>query len=214
RSIASDANGHLRVNVDASAPNYCSGATYLVLLKTLQKLEAVKALSLSPETVKALGTAPDGKWLDDGHGVWGRWNANGPGTAGLFSDLGMGKNFSDDSFRTARPGDFMKIFWGDDVGKKETGHSVILTSVIPEGARGHDVREVCFWSSNSNQGFGTKCVERTKLKHIIFSRLTRPEKIADAGRGSLPEKNAYLASLLSHESSIAEALAQTRASTK
>ena len=37
----------------------------------------------------------------DGQGVWGRWNANGPGTARLFTELRLGRNFTD--FAEARP---------------------------------------------------------------------------------------------------------------
>jgi hypothetical protein len=59
----------------------------------------------------------------DGVGIWGRWNANGPGTARLFEELHLGKNFT--SFEEARPGDFMKIFWNDNIGGTESGHSVI-----------------------------------------------------------------------------------------
>ena len=59
----------------------------------------------------------------DGAGIWGRWNANGPGTARLFYELGLGRNFDD--FEAAQPGDFMKIFWSEEVGRAEHGHSVI-----------------------------------------------------------------------------------------
>jgi hypothetical protein len=62
--------------------------------------------------------------LPDGESLWGRWNANGPGTARLFYELGLGRNFT--SFSAARPGDFLKIFWTDAVGKNENGHSVIF----------------------------------------------------------------------------------------
>ena len=60
----------------------------------------------------------------DGEGIWGRWNANGPGTARLFHELGLGSNF--DNFDQAKPGDFMKIFWSRQVGKSEHGHSTIF----------------------------------------------------------------------------------------
>jgi hypothetical protein len=29
----------------------------------------------------------------DGEGIWGRWNANGPGTARLFHEMNLGENF-------------------------------------------------------------------------------------------------------------------------
>src|SRR5256885_5765061 len=42
----------------------------------------------------------------DGEGIWGRWNANGPGTARLFQELGIGRNFVDVS--QAQPGEDRK----------------------------------------------------------------------------------------------------------
>jgi hypothetical protein len=201
--------GRLHVEVDAAAPSYCSGATYQVFLKTLQKLQATDKIEISPATARSLGTRPEGSWLSDGHGVWGRWNANGPGTAGLFSELNLGYNFTDNTFVEAKPGDFMKIFWNDDVGKNESGHSVIFTGVLPVGATGAKVEQVCFWSSNSKMGYGKKCVPRSKMKNAIFSRLTKPENIQGAGQGELADRNDYLASLLRTESSFSEALTKT-----
>jgi hypothetical protein len=201
--------GQLHVEVNASAPSYCSGATYQVFLKTLQKLQTDGKIEISPATARSLGTRPEGSWLMDGHGVWGRWNANGPGTAGLFSDLDLGYNFSDDSFVEAKPGDFMKIFWKEDVGKYEAGHSVIFMGVLPAGATGSKVQEVCYWSSNSKTGYGKKCVPRSKMKKGIFSRLTKPENIQGAGQGELSDRNDYLASLLKKESSFKEAMSMT-----
>jgi hypothetical protein len=202
-------DGRLHVAVDAAAPSYCSGATYQVFLKTLQKLQTDGKIEMSPATARSLGTRPEGSWLADGHGVWGRWNANGPGTAGLFSDLDLGYNFADNSFVEAKPGDFMKIFWKEDVGKKEFGHSVVFTGVLPVGATGSKVEQVCFWSSNSKMGYGKKCVPRENMKNAIFSRLTKPENIQGAGQGELSDRNDYLASLLSKESSFKEALSKT-----
>ena len=60
----------------------------------------------------------------DGEDVWGRWNANGPGTACLFHELRLGRNF--DNIDQAKPGDFMKIFWSRQVGRNEHGHSTIF----------------------------------------------------------------------------------------
>jgi hypothetical protein len=59
----------------------------------------------------------------DGQGVWGRWNANGPGTARLFS-----KQESALTSRTLnrRSADFMKIFWNESIGAAEKGHSVVF----------------------------------------------------------------------------------------
>src|SRR5262245_53400600 len=110
--------GRLEVNPSAARPTYCSGAIYLVFVRAIQKL--------LPESVfpGRLNEALTIRGQPDGVGVWGRWNSNGPGTACLFHELGLGQNFT--SFEAARPGDFMKIFWTQAVGRRERGHSVIF----------------------------------------------------------------------------------------
>jgi hypothetical protein len=136
----------------------------------------------------------------DGDGVWGRWNANGPGTARLFFELGLGRNFTD--FAEARPGDFMKIFWTDEVGSTEHGHSVIFlgTEVV------NGVPSVRFWSSNIPAGFGEKTVPRSRIVHAIFSRLESPGNLANVK--TAPEVDPYLAGLVTKRSSYPEALAK------
>lgn len=188
------------IQPNSAMPGYCSGATYLVFLKTLASLQKGGSITISPGVWTQLvpRLRPDGTdTLPDGESVWGRWNANGPGTACLFYELGLGRNFT--SFDEAKPGDFMKIFWTDAVGKKERGHSVIyLGKDVVDG-----VEQIKFWSSNQPDGFGTKSVPREKIAKVIFSRLEHPEKIASSP--SLPDRNAYLASLIGTESSFAEA---------
>lgn len=184
----------------SAMPSYCSGATYLVFLKTLATLQNARAITISPETWQALvpRLRPDGTdTLPDGEGLWGRWNANGPGTARLFYELGLGRNFPD--FASAKPGDFLKIFWTDAVGKKERGHSVIFLGL--ETIDG--VEHVRFWSSNQPDGFGEKSVPRDKIVRALFSRLEDPARIS--GWKALPARDEYLAGLLKTESSFAEA---------
>ncbi len=111
-------------------PSYCSGATYLVFIKTISALQRAGKLSLDPEAQRALLISGQ----RDGQGIWGRWNANGPGTARLFHELDLGRNFSD--YAEARPGDFMKIFWNDAVGRKEHGHSVVFLGLGNDKRRG------------------------------------------------------------------------------
>jgi hypothetical protein len=190
----------IRIEPQQAMPGYCSGATYLVFLKTLAALEKTGTISISRQTWDALvpRLRPDGKdTLPDGEGVWGRWNANGPGTARLFHQLGLGRNFTD--FSSARPGDFLKIFWTDAVGKKESGHSVVFLGL--ETLNG--IEMVRFWSSNRPEGFGESSVPRKKISRAIFSRLEHPENISASAK--LPKCDAYLANLLSAESSFAEA---------
>jgi hypothetical protein len=111
--------------------------------------------------------------------------------------LGLGRNFTD--FAQAQPGDFMKIFWNDEVGKLEHGHSVIYLGMEKQDG----VDYVRFWSSNVPAGYGEKSVPRSKIVRAIFSRLETPanlERIEQA-----PDIDAYLSSLLTRRSSFEEA---------
>ena len=183
-----DSKGPLRVDPSHAMPSYCSGATYLVFLKTLSALQSSGKLTLAPETVTAL--RPAGQ--PDGTGIWGRWNANGPGTARLFHELKLGTNFSDP--RSALPGDFLKIFWNDGIGASEHGHSVIFLGVeIREG-----VQYVKFWSSNTPGGYGEKSVPQSRIRRMLFSRLEHPENI---NHPLTSRTDSYLSSLVKRSSS-------------
>src|SRR5947209_11680070 len=126
--------------------SFCSGATYLVFIKTIEELRDRGELQLDFATLNQLIIRDQ----RDGEGVWGRWNANGPGTARLFHELRLGQNF--DNLAQAKPGDFMKIFWSLQVGKNEHGHSTIFlgTENRPDG------QYVRYWSSNIPSGYGEK----------------------------------------------------------
>jgi hypothetical protein len=184
--------GTLNVKPSAARSTYCSGATYLVFVQAIQRL--LPRLQFGGGLAEALAI----KGQPDGVGIWGRWNANGPGTACLFYDLRLGRNFT--SFDEARPGDFMKIFWTDAVGTREHGHSVIYVS---QGSV-NGIETVRFWSSNKPGGYGYKDVPRSRISHAIFSRLETPSNITGFVR--LERKNGYLAGLVSNESSMREAL--------
>lgn len=177
-------NGKLIVRPALAQPSFCSEATYLLFLKTLLLLQAQHQFSLDASTLAAL--LPRGQ--PDGEGLWGRWNANGPGVACLFHETGIGKNFSD--LAQAEPGDFLKIFWTNSIGATEHGHLVVYL--------GHEMRNeievIHFWSSNQPGGYGDKWVPLQAMKHLLFSRLTNP--IALTACHQLPRSNAYLASLL------------------
>ncbi len=178
-------------------PTYCSGATYLVFLLTLQDLAKKGAITIPAATWEELTPRlrPDGTdTLPDGQSIWGRWNANGPGTARLFHELHLGPNFTD--FSKAKPGDFMKIFWTDAVGKRERGHSVIYLGTEKKDGE----KYIRYWSSNQPNGIGEASVPRTKIAWAIFSRLTQPGNIR-----ALTTTDPYLGSLLKTESSQAEA---------
>src|SRR2546430_15098605 len=173
--------------------SFCSGATYLVFIKTIEELRDSGQLKLDFATLNQLIIRDQ----HDGEGVWGRWNANGPGTARLFYELGLGRNFTD--FAQAQPSDFMKIFWNNNVGKRESGHSVIFlcTTQHPDG------EYVRFWSSNIGMGYGEKEVPRSKIANAIFSRLEVPANLVRINNA--PSVDSYLGSLLRKKSNFAEA---------
>lgn len=185
--------GHVRIQAAKAVPSYCSGATYLVFLKTLGELQRRGLLQIDRASWSALLPSR----VADGEGIWGRWNANGPGTPRLFHELGLGKNFV--SFEDARPGDFLKIFWSDSVGRNEHGHSVVFLGLeTKEG-----VEYVRFWSSNKPGGYGEKSIPRSKISHAIFSRLENPGNISRFSQ--IPPRDPYLSSLLTRDSSFGEA---------
>lgn len=186
------APGGLQVTPEHAKPSYCSGATYLVFVRTVQELVRQGRLTLGDAALRSLLCTGQ----RDGEGVWGRWNANGPGTARLFHELGLGRNFTE--WEQARPGDFMKIFWSEEIGKFERGHSVVFMGTQTEAG----VEYVRFWSSNQPRGYHEKRVPRSKVGLALFSRLERPAALAEAP--ALPKIDGYLASLLSVRSSLPE----------
>ncbi len=169
RGACERTDGKIRVNAHQAKPSFCSGATYLVLLKALED----GPVALLPEIDQ-----------QDGHGVFGRWNSNGPGAAKLVADLGAGKNFT--SWDEARPGDFLKIWWTDRIGRHERGHLVVYL--------GHDAKNVRFWSSNQPGGYGTKSLPRSDCKRVLFTRISHPERFAAAK--DLPPVDPWLARML------------------
>jgi hypothetical protein len=194
QSAAHFESGIFSVVPDAASPSYCSGATYLVFIKTIEALRARGSLRLDYATLESLLIRNQ----RDGEGIWGRWNANGPGTARLFHEMDLGENFDD--FAQAQPGDFMKIFWSPEVGRSEHGHSVIYLGM--EHNAGLDY--VRFWSSNIPGGYGERSVPRTKIVHAIFSRLDSPANLSR----TVPAVDKYLAGLLTSRSSYEEAKAK------
>jgi len=196
QSSAHFESGKFFILPSQASPSFCSGATYLVFIRTIEALRARGQLHLHYSTLERLIIRDQ----RDGEGIWGRWNANGPGTARLFHELQLGQNF--DNFDRAKPGDFMKIFWSRQVGRNEHGHSTIFlgTENRPDG------EYVRYWSSNVPSGYGEKSVPRSKIAYAIFSRLQTPANLARVSNA--PFVDTYLASLLRARSSIAEASAK------
>lgn len=173
-------NGIIKQDLKAAKSTFCSGATYLVFLRTIDQLRLRNSTFLPEEKYARFATLG----VKDGEEIFGRWNANGPGTAKLFADLNCGINFT--SYDHAQSGDFLKIWWTEAIGKKERGHSVIYL-----GANGDQIH---YWSANQPEGFGRKSVTKSKIKHVLFSRLTKPSKLINANR--LAAKDQFLANML------------------
>src|SRR5947207_8736025 len=192
-SAAHFESGKFFVIPTAPYPSFCSGATYIVFIKTIEALRDSGQLQLNFATLNQLMIRDQ----HDGEGIWGRWNANGPGTARLFHELGLGQN--SDNFNQAKPGDFMKIFWSRQVGKTEHGHSTIFLGT--ENRLG--VQCVRYWSSNVPSGYGEKSVPRSKIAYAILSRLQTPANLTRIN--GAPSVDSYLESLLRNRSSIAAA---------
>jgi len=181
-------SGRLMIDASNAKPSFCSSATYLVFVSVLDRLNRLGEITVTNEAMEKLLVQSQ----SDGVGIWGRWNANGPGTARLFHELNIGKNFS--SFDEAKAGDFLKIFWNENIGSKERGHSVIY---LGRSTAADGTEAVRFWSSNQGAGYGVKTVSRTKIKRALFSRLTIS---GDARFEALPKRDDYLAAMLKRES--------------
>lgn len=175
--------------IGEARPSFCSSACYLLLLKTLETWDSAHASPVISERAWLALIPRLGQ--HDGDGPWGWANANGPGLAVLVHTLGAGVNFED--WRQARPGDFMKIFWTDHIGRRESGH---LTVLVKDGGD-----EVTFWSSNMPDGYGAKTIPKSKIKRVIFTRVTRPERFNLAPSVG---RHAWLASLLKQDVSMKE----------
>ena len=177
--------GTLRLSPKVAIPSFCSTATYMVLLKVVENLMESGQITMDEAKLRGLLY----KRQADGVGVWGRWNANGPGTARLFYELNAGDNFTDIS--KALPGDFLKIWWTDEIGAKERGHLVVFLGTRKDESGQQFLN---FWSSNIPDGYGEKEVPMTKAKRVLFSRLSRPRGFEDVPK--LPAKDKFLASML------------------
>lgn len=194
----------IKVDPTVAHPSFCSSATYLVFVDLIAQLQSEGRLQLSSEDLQQLAVL-NPEQQEDGSGIWGRWNANGPGTARLFWQMGLGPNFTEKDFAKARPGDFLKIYWNDEIGAHESGHSVIFMGAKADGS-------VCFWSSNTvfpgekDTGMGEKCVARAKIHRMVFSRLEYPQHLQLAPKIFAGEKyqDSYLQSLQKKSSSVDE----------
>jgi hypothetical protein len=204
----------LRVNPQAAAPlSFCSSATYLLFCRVIEECESDKVLATNGGLAAALDDIGDPVAVIngdlDGIGIFGHWNADGPGTAVLFHKLGLGRNFL--GYEQAQPGDFLKIFWNDKIGKGERGHLVVYLGTSPDGA------SIQVWSSNTrnedgSSGYGTMWVEKSRIVRALFSRLEHPERLT--AWLALPEeerRSDYLIGIRKTASTEAEMVAATGA---
>ena len=190
-------------------PSHCTSATYAVFARLISVLQDNGRIALDGEqiaTLSAKSRMPDGATLVDGQGPFQIFNANGAGVAALLKHTGTGMNFRDDKLLYARAGDFLKLFWNDNVGASEQGHQVIYLGHKTVGSR----EMVCFWGSQRQNrkkrsggtealyfpaaeddkvvdGYGEACRPRADIKAMIFSRVTCMEHLA-AGLDDMREK--------------------------
>ena len=185
-SWSDETKGQLLLDPKSATPSYCTTATYMVFYQVLFRYWQEAQASADILVLERLKPNLE----RDGLRIWGRWNSNGPGNAKFFHDTGLGVSFDDPNH--ARPGDFLKIFWNMEVGKKERGHTVIFL--------GHKNGSITFWgSSKSTNGYGVKTVTRSEYGRLLFSRLTAPENASEIA--SIPEDDEFLASMLTRISS-------------
>lgn len=149
---------HLGMHVRDGHPSHCTSATYALFTHLAARLHNSGKISLGLDQIRALQPVkakPDGTPLRDGQGPFWIFNANGAGAAAFLKHTGTGISFRDDELNHARPGDFLKIFWNENVGietykngninrsKSEKGHQVVYTG--RKTIAGTEM--ICFWGS-------------------------------------------------------------------
>jgi hypothetical protein len=192
--------GRWEMRVYDGFPSHCTSATYAVFARLIAVLQDKGRIALNGEqiaTLSAKNRMPDGTSLVDGQGTFQIFNANGAGAAALLKHTGTGVSFRDDKLLHARAGDFLKLFWNDNVGASEQGHQVIYLGHKTAGSR--DM--LCFWGSQRQgkkkrpggtealyfpaadggkveDGYGEVCRPRSDIKAMIFSRVTCMEHLS------------------------------------
>lgn len=191
--------GRWEMRVYDGHPSHCTSATYALFARLAAVLHNDGRISLTPEQMRSLEVKrrlADGTQLVDGQGPFWIFNSNGAGVAALFKHTGVGISFRDDKLAYARPGDFLKMFWNENVGASEQGHQVVYLGRRDVGGR--DM--ICFWGSQRQtvkkrgghreslyfpvkaggkvvDGYGEACRPRGDIKEMIFSRVTCMEHL-------------------------------------
>jgi hypothetical protein len=192
--------GRWEMRVYDGFPSHCTSATYTVFARLVSVLLDNGRIALDGEQIAALSAKsrmPNGGTLVDGQGPFQIFNSNGAGVAALLKHTGTGMSFRDDKLLYARAGDFLKLFWNDNVGASEHGHQVIYLGHKTVGSR----EMVCFWGSQRQNkkkrsggtealyypaaegdkvvdGYGQVCRPRADIKAMVFSRVTCMEHLA------------------------------------
>jgi hypothetical protein len=192
--------GRWELRVYDGFPSHCTSATYALFAHLVAVLQNSGRISLTPDQLQTLEVKrrlADGTQLVDGQGPYWIFNSNGAGVAALFKHTGIGASFRDENLAYARPGDFLKMFWNDNVGASEHGHQVVYLGRRDVGGR--DM--VCFWGSQHQtvkkrsggkeplyfpfeaggkvvDGYGKACRPRTDIKEMIFSRISCMEHLS------------------------------------
>jgi hypothetical protein len=154
-SAINTSTGQIQVDATKAGASFCSGGTYMVFLKVVGAEQSARRLKLSSRAmdeikVKSKAEEPDGT------GVWGSWNADGPGTSALFKELNLGTNFSDAS--QAKPGVKSLCFWS--------------SNTTNDLAAPGDAKKIGGW--------GLKCVPQTSVYRAVFSRLENLDNLNNA----------------------------------
>lgn len=191
--VWSESKQLLNIEPRLAVPTFCSAACYMVLLRSVQHWEATVGRRFPAEIWKKLDVTPN---QPDGTGIWGRANANGPGFAKMIHDLGAGINFHD--VRLAQPGDFLKVFWSEDIGLTERGHLVIYLGL----ERKNGTVYLRYWSANKPGGYGVKSAPLSRMHNLIFTRITAPQNFVRATK--LPTCDSWLADMQRRKFTFAE----------
>ena len=193
-------DGKWEMRVFEGHPSHCTSATYTIFAMLAATLQNGGRINLTPPELESLAiqpTMPDGKARVDGEGPFQIFNSNGAGAAALIKHTGTGISFRDDKFIYARPGDFLKLFWNENVGATERGHQVVFLDHRTVAGR----EMVCFWGSQRQKhdkrreggseplyfpmadgdevvdGYGEVCRPRGDIKAMVFSRVTCMEHL-------------------------------------
>jgi hypothetical protein len=180
--IQQDESGCPVIRQNVNVPSMCSSASYFAFIQGLGDHCRKNPGSYAGfDWKKLVDNLKPKSNENDGVGVWGHFNANGPGAALLLAKTGLGKttaipvNAGAASKVTAMAqGSLLKIIRKDGVGEKESGHLVVYLGM------GQKNGESCvrYFSSNTGkgpngakEGMGEGCEPLSKMKYLYFTEV-------------------------------------------